>query len=147
MTAISRLILYPNPKWFKYTTDEYLDFPELHYIECNELTPPSDPLLGGSYSYFCDLPHHFERCAILENLYFPYELDTPNFKVRHASLLWPMINLSAYTDKNDPKSVYFKRRNVSKVQNSTDFFAKLVFLPERIELYEIIDQVDVEMME
>lgn len=91
-----------------------LNFPPLRYRRVAHLKLPHNPddvVLGGSYNIFCGLPLYLERCAILENLYMPYILNTRHFQVLHSVLLWPAINLSAYTYLPDPQRVYFKKEH------------------------------------
>jgi hypothetical protein len=91
-----------------------------------------DLRVGGSYSLFANLSLHRVRCKILEELVCPYELNGPYFRTRHGLLIWPMINLSAYTDLNDPTSVYIKYTNGKYV-------GRFVFKENHIELYECVD--------
>lgn len=116
-----QLIIYPNPNWFisNSRADYMLNFPPIRYKRTNHLKLPfKDSLndnksivMGGSYSLFCNLPLHFERCEIFENLHLPYRISTKHIRVRHGVLLWPLINMSAYTYLPDPQRVFIRYNN------------------------------------
>lgn len=110
-------------------------FPQLHYyaMKCSELPFPYDKttlICGGSYNIYLDTPLFKERCLILEDLYFPYDINSKYIKVRYGALLWPQINLDAYTYLLDPQRVFLKKHN--------KFIAEFRFYKNRIELYECI---------
>lgn len=116
----NRLIIYPNPNWFisNNATDHLLKFPPIHYFRTKHLDLPfkdtpdnTSVVMGGSYSLFCDLPLHFERCEIFENLHLPYRISTKHIRVRHGLLLWPLINMSAFTYLPDPRRVFLRYNN------------------------------------
>lgn len=136
-----KLIISPNPEWYIYRDDTNIKFPNLHYMKCDKIDKPKSLRLGGSYAYFCDYPLYDERCLILEQLYMPYKLNTKNFKIRNGLLLWPHINLRAFTDLEDPNSVYIKKQNPS-AKNGDMFIAILRFYETHIELYEYDDTND-----
>lgn len=130
---IEETIIKPNKEWFIYNSESPLNFPSLHYKKLPSINIPINANLrqGGSYNYFQKEPFYLERCQILENCYMPYDIeDSKHFIIKEGDLDWPGINVYAYTDLNDPKSVYIK----DKINDN--FIAKLVFLPDRIELYE-----------
>lgn len=135
-----KLILKPNPQWFIYNPDSIINFPELHYIECDEIIVPKTLQIGGSYSCFCHLPFHFERCQIFEELKMPYNLNTKNFKIRNGYLLWPYINFRAYTDLDDPQTVYIKKQFPNNKSSNNDFIAKIKFCSSHIEIHEIVEK-------
>ena len=62
-------------------------------------------MIGGTWTAFCEYPYFLERCAIFEQLYFPYDWPFVHLKVRNAVLLWARINLFAYTCLRDPNRV------------------------------------------
>lgn len=128
----NRLILDPDPRWFIYTDTSPIRFPQLHYITCSKIqAPPSSIHIGGSFAYFCGEPFFLERCQMFENLYMPYRLNSQNFKIRNGALLWPRFNLYAYTDLQDPNTVYVKKQN-----GSDEFVAIFKFYKTHIELHE-----------
>lgn len=132
-------IINVHPDWIKARTHKKPHFPQLHYytVECSELpchhsnNNSSNTLVcGGSYNIYVDTPLFEERCLILEDLYFPYDINSKYIKVRHGALLWPRINLDAYTYLPDPQRVFLKKHN--------KFIAEFRFYTDRIELYECI---------
>lgn len=137
------LVIKPEREWFIVKPNNPINFPKLHYIKCSEIIIPDTLQLGGSYNYYCSLPLYFERCEIFENLRFPYKLNSPNFKVRYGLLLWPYLNLYAYTDLNEPNSVYIKKQ-YNQSEDSNSFIAKFKFYTSHIELYEINTGNDVD---
>lgn len=139
----SQLIIYPNPDWYIYNENNannipnQLKFPPLYYSQVKNLNVPfdcnqtaGDLVLGGSYSLFCNLPLYLERCAIFEDLYMPYKLNSKYFHIRHGVLLWPRINLNAYTYLPDPQRVFIYADN--------KYIAEFKFSPNRIELIEVV---------
>lgn len=69
-------------------------------------TRPKDFVLGGSWNLWADEPLYMERCAIFENLYFPYEYNFRHLTVRNAALIWPRINICLYTSTRNPNVVF-----------------------------------------
>lgn len=143
----NKLIIEPKCEWFKYKPDKILEFPPLHYIKCSKIDVSKTIQLGGSYNIYCNFPKYFERAAIFEDQYMPYELDGRYFKVRNGYLLWPLLNLFAYTDLNDPNTVYISLQNVldksvvhAEKQN-INFVGKFKFYEDSIELFEIDHEV------
>lgn len=132
------LILNPEERWFKYQPDMSVNFPKLHYYQCSKLNVPESLRMGGSYSYYCDCPFYYERCAMFSHLYMPYQLNTENFKVREGFLLWPRINLKAYTDLLDPRSVYIKKQFLNSGEDDK-FVAVFRFCDSYIEICELVD--------
>nr|DBA13166.1 TPA: hypothetical protein [Oryctes rhinoceros nudivirus] len=135
-TPTDRLIIKYNPEWFKYKSDLPINFPELHYIKCSKIASPESVILGGSYNYYYTHPFYFERCEIFERLFMPYELNTPNFKVRNGILIWPYLNLRSYTDLDDPDCVYIKRQNPISAKRD-QYVAMFRFCETHIELHEL----------
>lgn len=133
---MDRLIIKYNPEWFKYKSDLPINFPELHYIKCSKIESPESVILGGSYNYYYTHPLYFERCEIFERLFMPYELNTPNFKVRNGILIWPYLNLRSYTDLNDPNCVYIKRQHPISAKRD-QYVAMFRFCETHIELHEL----------
>lgn len=72
------------------------------------------------------------RVMLCEENLFPYDLDTPHFKVRSGVFLWPLFNLCAYTDLKDPDTVY-----VCDPETRTRFIARLRFGDKRVTLTEV----------
>lgn len=120
-------------------------FPLLHYKRIDE--PLNSSILtqrqlqmGGSYNIFHELPFHDARCAIFENHFMPYELDGIALKVRNGVLLWPRMNLDAFTDIKDPKTVYMRQPYSDRRQAGTvdalNFVARIRFNADHIEIVE-----------
>lgn len=133
----TQLILYPNPNWFicNKNTDYILNFPPIHYKRTKHLNLPFKTfpdnetiVMGGSYSLYCHLPLHFERCEIFEHLHLPYRLSTKYLRVRHGLLLWPNINMSAFTYLPDPHRVFLRYNN--------EFVVEFKFSKDRIDIIE-----------
>lgn len=109
-------------------------FPPIHYYQLaddqmlDKIARSSNLIMGGSWSIYCNLPMYDVRCAMLENLLMPYDLNSKHFKTRHGVLLWPRINTFAFTDLDRPQHVYFKKHN--------RVVAKMKFCTEHVELYE-----------
>nr|WAQ80006.1 hypothetical protein LK20_00002 [Oryctes rhinoceros nudivirus] len=131
-----RLIIKCNPEWFKYKSDLPINFPDLHYIKCSKIASPESVILGGSYNYYYTHSFYFERCEIFERLFMPYELNTPNFKVRNGILIWPYLNLRSYTDLDDPDCVYIKRQHPISAKRD-QYVAMFRFCETHIELHEL----------
>lgn len=73
----------------------------------------------------------------------PYELDGLALKVRNGVLLWPRMNLDAFTDIEDPQTVYMRQQNNntlrSRDSNRNDFInfvARIRFNVDHIEIVE-----------
>lgn len=133
MVSVEPIILKPNEHWYINYPDEYnIYFPTLYYYKVESLdVKPDTFVLGGSHNAYAQEPLYMTRCQILEYNYFPYNLNSYYFKVRNGILLWPRINLYAYTDMSDPQSVYFKKNN--------EYIGKLTFSVDRLELYEVVN--------
>lgn len=67
---------------------------------------PKDFVLGGSWNLWSKEPHYLERCAIFENLYFPYEHEFKHLVVKNSALIWPRINICLYTSTRNPNVVF-----------------------------------------
>lgn len=117
------------------TMSEAIEFPPLDYRSVGEITSVRDKIgtprlqLGGSYNVFHDLPFHAARCSIFEEQFMPYKLSSEHFKVRHGILLWPRLNLSAYTDIESPQVVYILHNN--------EFIAEFIFAEDRVIINEV----------
>lgn len=132
-----QLIIYPNSNWFicNNYTNYLLNFPPIYYKRIEKLQLPfkdfpdnKNIVMGGSYSLFCNLPLHFERCEIFEHLHFPYRLNTKYLRVRHGLLLWPLINMHAFTYLPDPRRVFLRYNN--------EFVIEFKFSENRIDIIE-----------
>lgn len=102
------LPILPNPDWYRERNESPIRFPRLKYTRTpNAITPDGRLIIGASWTAFHDqTPWFAARRAIFENLYFPYQFPGIFLKVRHAALLWPRINLNAYTLLSNPRYVY-----------------------------------------
>lgn len=137
MTDTQSITLYPNPKWYiskssvPTLNNDFVHFPKLYYYKVDKLNDiiPENLVIGGSHNIYAQLPMYFTRCEIFEKNFMPYNLDTLFFKVRNGILLWPRINLYAYTDMTNPQCVYIKKNN--------RYVAKIIFSPNDIQLYEV----------
>lgn len=140
METGKQLIIDPNPLWFIKLAESHLDFPPLVHNIVDDLKLPVDSLhdnrihVGGSWNAFCNERYYAERCEILEHQYMPYDLNSKYFKVRNGVLLWPRINLSAYTYLLDPQRVFIWKNDC--------FVAELHFLDDRIVLNELKSKND-----
>nr|WOJ45411.1 hypothetical protein [Apis mellifera nudivirus] len=118
------LSISPNPDWYRGRNDSPLRFPPLKYTRTsNSIIPNGRLVIGASWNVFHDqTPWFAARRAIFENLYFPYQFPGIYLKVRHAALLWPRINLSAYTLLSNPRYVYISdgQRYVAEFQFDND---------------------------
>lgn len=147
--ATNARTLFPRFDWLgllklSCRTDEMLRFPTLLYrlsdnelVEAREAVRQSRLIVGGSWNRFLHLPLHRERCAILEDNAFPYDYPFRFLEVRNACLLWPRVNLDAYTWLDKPWIVFIRKPGVG-------FCAKIEFLPRCIELTETTDPRDYE---
>lgn len=144
--------LDPHPDWIitqsgdvQSSSSSSINFPQLYYYRINGdslLNLPfnknslgvaamnNDIVCGGSYNIYINTPLFAERCLIFEDLYFPYNINSKYIKVRYGALLWPRINLDAYTYLSDPRRVFLKKHN--------KFVAEFRFYKDRIELYECV---------
>lgn len=139
--ATNARTLFPRFDWLGLLklsgrTDEMLRFPTLLYrlsdnalVEASEDTGRSRLIVGGSWNRFLHLPLHKERCAIFEDNAFPYDYPFRFLEVRNACLLWPSINLDAYTWLDKPWIVFLRKPNIG-------FCVKLEFRTRCIELTE-----------
>lgn len=140
MANDKQLIIDPNPLWFIKSAESRLDFPPLVFNIVDDLKLPVDNLhderihVGGSWNAFYNEAYYAERCEILEHQYMPYELDSKYFEIRNGVLLWPRINLYAYTYLLDPQRVF--------VWKNDRFVAELHFLDDRIILNELKNKDD-----
>lgn len=140
------IVLLPKPEWFQFTDRSDIYFPHLRYRtrlwheQCladlllpgrkithtneEQLLRDNGFMIGGTWTAFCDYPYFLERCAIFEQLYFPYNWPFVHLRVRNAVLLWPRINLSTYTCLRDPNRVVIvdqsKRSIVAEMTFSYD---------------------------
>lgn len=111
-------------------------YPPLLYIEVDDLDLPvasnefhhPSIRLGGSYTIYHTYPFHAVRQLLFEELYFPYKLDSPRFKVRNNVLLWPRLNLSAFTYLVEPNRVF--------IRYGDEFCAEFIFYRDHIVLRE-----------
>lgn len=124
-------IIFPDPQWSTFVKDEDLKFPIIKYYKISVIDIPKNLTIGGSWNIWSHLPFYRERCAILEKLYMPYIIDSKYLKIKHGVLLWPRINLSAYTFIDDPQRVFLKKNN--------KFVVELRFNSDNIEIFEIQD--------
>lgn len=134
--------LNPNPNWIikddSSVKKGLINFPQLHYyrLDCDGFkhlpfnVTSNDIVCGGSYNIYLNTPLFDTRCMIFEDLYFPYDIDSKYIKVRYGALMWPRINLDAYTYLHDPQRVFIKKNN--------KFIIEFRFYDNRIELYECI---------
>lgn len=138
VAATNARTLFPRFEWLGLLKplDRSLRFPSLVYrLVDRELPDLEDALLasrllvGGSWNCFLSLPLHRERCAILEDLAFPYRHEFRHLETRHGCLLWPRVNLDAYTWLDRPTVVFLRKPLLG-------FCARLEFRANCIELVE-----------
>lgn len=65
-----------------------------------------DFMMGGSWNLWAREPMYPERCAMFENLHFPYDHSFKYLTVRNAAILWPNINVYLYTSLRVPSTVF-----------------------------------------
>lgn len=132
-TALYTRTLTPIYRWLDRCTTE---FPTLVYRRVDRLTvSPHDRLrIGGSYSCFADRPWFRVRTLLCEQNLFPYDLNTPHFQVRYGVFLWAKFNLYAYTDLQDPDTVYVRSR-----EPPARWIARLNFDVAQITLTELAE--------
>lgn len=120
--------------------DEQLNFPPLYYYLTHlPIKDPPNLMMGASWNdpKYAGLPYYIERVFIFSELFFPYELNSPHFKVRDKRLIqWNSFNLFAYTDLKFPQNVYVKEGYMNKDSKTIAVFR---FLKDRIELYDTLD--------
>lgn len=129
------ITIYPNKNWFIYNAEIPLNFPPIRHYKVSRLNLPfsmglksKDIIMGGSYNIYCDKPLYTERCQIFENQYMPYEIDSKHIKVRNGVLLWPKLNLYAYTYIKNPQRVF--------IHKNGRFVVEFRFHRNHIDLFE-----------
>lgn len=137
-TAVHTRVLKPIYRWLdRYTTDKVrTEFPTLVYRRVDRLVvPPLDRIrVGGSYCCFANRWWYKVRTLLCEQNLFPYDLNTPHFQVRHGVFLWGKFNLYAYTDLQDPDTVYVRSR-----KPPGGWIARLHFDETQITLTELAE--------
>lgn len=138
-TVLHARILEPIYRWLdRYAADDIsAEFPTLVYRRVDRLAPvDADRIrVGGSYTCFANRPWFRARALLCERNLFPYDLDTPHFRVRYGVFLWPKFNLYAFTDLQDPDTVYVRSR-----EPPIRWVARLHFGPTRVTLTELAAQ-------
>lgn len=129
-TILYKRKLQPIYQWL----DHHIEFPPLVYTRVDRLAvPPIDVLrMGGSYACFADRPWFRMRAMLCEENVLPYDLNTENFQVRYGVLLWSRFNLHAFTDLQNPDTVYVLDR-----ETSTRWIARLHFGETQVTLTEL----------
>lgn len=121
------------------------DWPEIQYDTDRNLYPtliynqlPSiqfnleNKILGGNYNILSETPWFHIRYNLCDHRFFPYELDTNEFKVRNGIMIKPNpTNLHVYTDKKNCNVLYFS------IQRKR-FIGKLIFEQDHLELIEFV---------
>lgn len=133
-TAVHTRVLQPIYRWLD--RQVYTEFPTLVYRRVDRLAVPSlDRIrLGGSYACFANRPWFRVRVLLCEQNLLPYDLNTPHFQVRYGVFLWAKFNLYAYTDLQDPDTVYVKSR-----EPPARWVARLHFAEAQITLTELAE--------
>lgn len=116
--------ILPNKDWIL-TNDEYIKFPIIKYYRqlrnldlpfhfngnISKLYNDGTLTIGASWNNLIHTSHYMARCYIFEKLYMPYKIDSEHIKIRNGVLLWPKINLYAYTYLPDPRRVFILKNN------------------------------------
>lgn len=132
-TALSTRVHAPIYSWATRSGIRSRLPPLVHRLVARLTAPPLDRLrVGCSYSCFADRNWFGLRASVCEKNLLPYDLDTPHFKVRHGVILWPRFNLYAYTDLQDPDTVYVRSR-----EPTTRWIAVLRFDASLVTLTEL----------
>lgn len=103
------IVIAPDNDWLRMGTDDQIRYPPLIYRRVKSIEITQEIIIGATWSVWCDSTPWFQvRRSIFENLFFPYKIPGLHLTVRHSALLWPRINLFAFTDLKQPRCVYIK---------------------------------------
>lgn len=135
MKFLQKNIIKPEPEWFQKKSDDPLDFPVLYHIIVNQLdtsiirSHEKDLIIGATWTH-TESPFMHARRQIFERLHLPYKINSSYIQVRNGVLLWPVVNLSAYTLLQDERRVFLYHEKKKR------FIAEFKFNEYYIELLE-----------